>query len=103
MGIMSLKKRFDKRSTGVVFGLITPIIAFILFWQFKYGNKDLEELWYYMTLSSANRNDLMIFPLLPNMVMFYFSNFQWRWDEFTTGLVGTTIVLALPVVISLIV
>lgn len=102
MGFMKMKQRFDKRSTGIIFGVVTPIIAFIAFWQFKYGEKDVEQLWYYMTLNSANRNDLLIFPLLPNLVMFYFSNFQWRWDNFTTGLVGTTIGLSLPIVIALI-
>lgn len=103
MGNMNLKAKLDKRSIGIATGLILPIIAFFLFWQFKYGEKSPEQLWYYMTLNSANRNDLMIFPLLPNLVIFYFTNFQWRWDNFTTGLVGTTILLAIPVVITLIV
>ncbi|MDG0973596.1 MAG: hypothetical protein P8O07_05500 [Crocinitomicaceae bacterium] len=100
---MNLKAKLDKRSIGIAMGLILPIISFFLFWQFKYGEKSPQQLWYYMTLNSANRNDLMIFPLLPNLVIFYFTNFQWRWDNFTTGIVGTTILLAIPVVITLIV
>jgi hypothetical protein len=103
MGTVNLKAKLDKRSIGIAMGLILPIISFFLFWQFKYGEKSPEQLWYYMTLNSANRNDLMIFPLLPNLVIFYFTNFQWRWDNFTTGIVGTTILLAIPVVITLIV
>jgi hypothetical protein len=103
MGTVNLKAKLDKRSIGIAMGLILPIISFFLFWQFKYGEKSPQQLWYYMTLNSANRNDLMIFPLLPNLVIFYFTNFQWRWDNFTTGIVGTTILLAIPVVITLIV
>ncbi|MDB2697680.1 hypothetical protein N9Y29_00745 [Crocinitomicaceae bacterium] len=103
MGTVNLKAKLDKRSIGIAMGLIIPIISFFLFWQFKYGEKSPQQLWYYMTLNSANRNDLMIFPLLPNLVIFYFTNFQWRWDNFTTGIVGTTILLAIPVVITLIV
>jgi len=103
MGTVNLKAKLDKRSIGIAMGLILPIISFFLFWQFKYGEKSPQQLWYYMTLNSTNRNDLMIFPLLPNLVIFYFTNFQWRWDNFTTGIVGTTILLAVPVVITLIV
>lgn len=103
MGTVNLKAKLDKRSIGIAMGLILPIISFFLFWQFKYGEKSPQQLWYYLTLNSANRNDLMIFPLLPNLVIFYFTNFQWRWDNFTTGIVGTTILLAIPVVITLIV
>lgn len=103
MGTVNLKAKLDKRSIGIAMGLILPIISFFLFWQFKYGEKSPQQLWYYMTLNSTNRNDLMIFPLLPNLVIFYFTNFQWRWDNFTTGIVGTTILLAIPVVITLIV
>jgi len=103
MGTVNLKAKLDKRSIGIALGLILPIISFFLFWQFKYGEKSPEQLWDYMTWNSANRNDLMIFPLLPNLVIFYFTNFQWRWDNFTTGIVGTTILLAIPVVITLIV
>ena len=102
MGTVNLKAKLDKRSIGIAMGLILPIISFFLFWQFKYGEKSPQQLWYYMTLNSTNRNDLMIFPLLPNLVIFYFTNFQWRWDNFTTGIVGTTILLAVPVVITLI-
>lgn len=96
-----LSVKLDKVSIGVTFGIIFPIISFILFWQIKYGEKDVEQLYYYMTLNSTNRNDLLIFPLLPNMVLFYLTNFQWRWDKFTVGLVATTIVLAIPTVIAL--
>lgn len=87
---------------GVLLGVVLPVIAFFIFWQIKYGEKDWEQLYYYITLNSANRNDLLIFPLLPNLVLFYFTNFQWRWDRFTLGIVATTVILAVPTVIALI-
>lgn len=99
--IQRLGKKLDHTWVGVTFALILPIVAFIIFWQVKYGAKDMEQLYYYMTMNSANRNDLLIFPLLPNMVIFYLTNFQWRWDRFTVGLVATTIILAIPTVIAL--
>jgi hypothetical protein len=95
-------KKFDKTKIGVILGVIMPIIAFILFWQFKYGEKDAEQLYYYMSHNSGNRNDLLIFPLIPNLLLFYFTNFQWRWDKLTYGLVAATLALAIPIVISLI-
>ena len=99
--VNKLGQQLDRRWIGATFAFVLPIIAFILFWQIKYGEKDAEQLYYYLTLNSVNRNDLLIFPLLPNMVLFYLTNFQWRWDEFTVGLVATTIILAVPVVIAL--
>ncbi|MGM0479580.1 MAG: hypothetical protein ACQERC_10185 [Bacteroidota bacterium] len=95
-------KRMDYTWVGVLAAVVLPVIAFFLFWQIKYGEKDWEQLYYYITLNSANRNDLLIFPLLPNLVLFYFTNFQWRWDRFTLGIVATTVILAVPTVIALI-
>ena len=95
------RAKFDKTPIGIILGIVLPIVAFILFWQIKYGAKDAEQLYYYMSYHSGNRNDLLIFPIIPNLVLFYFTNFQWRWDKLTVGLVGTTIVLTIPIVISL--
>jgi hypothetical protein len=97
-----MKEKLDKKWVGIATGLILPIIAFLLFWYFKYGEKSAEQLWDYMTSNSENRNDLLIFHIPPNLVVFYFTNFQWRLDQFTTGIVGTTILLTIPVVIALI-
>lgn len=95
-------KKLDKTPIGVICGVILPIIAFVVFWQYRYGAKDAEQLYYYMSHNSANRSDLLIFSLIPNLVLFYFTNFQWRWDKLTVGLVATTITLTIPIVISLI-
>ncbi|MDX1653496.1 MAG: hypothetical protein R3277_13440 [Brumimicrobium sp.] len=95
-------KKFDKTNMGVLFGLLLPVITFLLFWQINMGDKNLEQLYYYMSHNSTNRNDLLIFPMLPNLILFYFTNFQWRWDRFTVGLVAVTLILTVPIVISLV-
>lgn len=100
---MSWKTKIDKWQWGVGLGIALPIIAFFVFWQWKYSDRNWEQLWNFMTLTSANRNNILIFPLVPNLILFYFSNFLYRLDKFTVGLVGTTILLAVPVVISLVV
>lgn len=98
MGIISkLGKKLDNRKMGVVFGIVLPIIGFIIFWQWKQGERTLSEVFHFMASSSGNRNELLIFPIIPNLLLFYFTNFQWRWDRFTTGLVGVTIFLTVVV------
>lgn len=102
MGIMSFKKKVDKWQVGVIVGVILPIIAFFVFWEWKYTGWSWERLFNFMLATADNRNNLLIFPLVPNLILFYFSNFQLNWERFTQGLVGVTISLAIPVVISLV-
>jgi hypothetical protein len=98
MGVIeNLGKKLDSRMMGIIFGIVLPIIGFIVFWQWKHGEKTFSGLYHFMTSSSNNRNDLLIFSVIPNLLLFYFTNFQWRWDRFTTGLVGVTIVLTVVV------
>ena len=99
---MSWKTKVDKTAYGLITGITLPILAFFLYWSWRHGEKDFSQLWNFMLLSSDNRNEILIFPLVPNLILFYFSNFTYRLDKFTVGLVGTTIFLAIPVVIWLI-
>lgn len=94
-------KKVDHVWVGVVFALVIPVIAFFVFWKIKYSFMDAERLYYYMSSDAGNRKEMLVMPLIPNMVAFYFSNFQWRWDRFTVGLVATTLVLVVPIVIVL--
>lgn len=100
---MSWKRKLDKTYYGVSIGIALPIIAFFVYWSWRHGEKDFSQLWNFMKTSSNNRNEILIFPLVPNLILFYFSNFMYRLDRFTVGLVGVTIFLAIPVVIWLIV
>ncbi|WP_133122211.1 hypothetical protein [Brumimicrobium salinarum] len=95
--INKLGNKLDHRAVGLIFGVVLPIIGFIVFWQWKHGERTINEVFSFMASSSSNRNSLLIFPIIPNLLLFYFTNFQWRWDRFTTGLVAVTIVLTVIV------
>lgn len=98
MGIINkLGNKLDKQKLGLLFGIVLPIIGFIIFWQWKHGQKSLSDIYRFMRSTSNNRNELLIFPIIPNLLLFYFTNFRWRWDRFTTGLVGVTIFLTVIV------
>ena len=75
MGVIDkLGKKLDSRMMGVVFGIGLTIIGFVVFWQWKHGDKSFGELYHHL---------------------------YWRWDKFTTGLVAVTIVLT--VIIALLI
>lgn len=97
------KNKLDKKLIGALTGTIFPIIAFLIYWQWKLPDRDWEQLMYFIKLSSDNRNGILVFSLVPNLIIFYFSNFQLRLDQFTMGLVGITLALAIPIVISLVI
>lgn len=100
---MSFKQKIDKPLVGGILALVLPILGFLFFKELNHSNKSLEQLWRFMKASANNRNELVIFPLIPNLVLFYFTNYQLRWDKFTQGLVFVTVILALGVVVSLVV
>jgi len=98
MGVIdNLGKKLDKRSTGAIVAIVLTVIGFTIFWQWKHSDRTFSELYALLSASENNRNDMLVFSLIPNLLLFYFTNFQWRWDRFTTGLVGVTIILAVVV------
>ncbi|MDX1445096.1 hypothetical protein [Lishizhenia sp.] len=99
---MSFKQKIDKPLVGGIVALVLPVLGFLFFKELNYAHKPWDQLWRFMKASANNRNELVIFPLIPNLVLFYFSNYQWRWDKFTQGLVFVTVILGLGVVISLV-
>lgn len=100
MGVINkLGNKLDSQRIGLIFGLVLPILGFLIFWQWKLSDKTFNELYSYLRASSSNRNEFLIFPLIPNLLLFYFTNFQWRWDKFTAGLVAVTISLTVIVTI----
>lgn len=100
---MKILQKIDKPIYGAVLALVLPILGFLFFKELNYPEKSYEQIYRFMKGSANNRNELVIFPLIPNLVLFYFSNYQWRLDKFTQGLVFITVFLALGVVISLVV
>lgn len=82
-------------------GFALPILTLFIFMSFKF-NGTLSEFIGYLAASKGNRNDPLILAMIPNLVLFYLSNFQFRWHQFTVGLVGVTLLFTIPLVISLI-
>ena len=91
-------QRFDKTLHGVIIGSILPIFGFILSYYIKtIGNYEMGFDAYMDAAinSSPYQQDILIFCLMPNMFLFYLTNFRWNIYEFTKGLVAVTLLLGL--------
>jgi hypothetical protein len=97
-----MKAKLDKTYVGIIFGAILPIIGFFAFWQFKFDSFNLSSYIDFLMADKVNRNNPLVFSMIPNLALFYFSNFQFKWFQFTVGLVGVTLLYTIPIVISLI-
>jgi hypothetical protein len=96
-----MKTKLDKTYIGILVGAILPLIAFIAFWQFKFDSFKFSSYIEFLMADKTNRNNPLVFTMIPNLVLFYFSNFQFKWFQFTAGLVGITLIYTIPIVISL--
>ncbi|MEO9548118.1 MAG: hypothetical protein ABJF27_00950 [Crocinitomicaceae bacterium] len=91
--------KYDKTINGLIAGIILPIIGFFLSYLIKGGQVSFDD---YVSLTfnqSSDQQDILILSLIPNMFMFYLSNFRWGLNDFTKGLVGTTIVLLIALIL----
>lgn len=91
-------KKYDKALIGVLFGAILPIIGFFISYPIKGGSFSFSE-YLYVAFDEYNRNDVFILAMIPNMLLFYLTNFRWNLNEFTKGLVAVTILLVLMICI----
>ncbi len=94
-------KKYDKAVIGVTVGLVFTILGYFLSYPIltrTYADYTLERYFYY-TVNGPDRQQILIFSLLPNMFLFYFVNFRWNLGEFTKGLVAITLLLGLLLVI----
>ncbi len=91
--------KLDKVSIGLIFGIILPILGFFGSYFVKGGNVTFDEYVSLATNMNADQQDILIFCLIPNMFMFYLSNFRWQLNEFTKGLVGVTIVALIALIL----
>ena len=91
--------KIDKVSIGLIFGIILPIIGFFASFMVKGGQVTFDEYVALAMNTNADQQDILIFCLIPNMFMFYLSNFRWQFNEFTKGLVGVTIVLLIGLIL----
>ncbi len=93
-------QKLDKTYIGVLFGVVLPLMAFVVYWKLN-SPDTFSDFLSYIAASSRNRNNPLVFSMIPNLVLFYLSNFQFKINNFTVGLVGATLFYAIPIVISL--
>lgn len=90
-------EKYDKTIYGVILGAILPVIGFFLSYLVKTRGTAID-FDTYMDLTfkgSSDQQDILIFCLIPNMLLFYFTNFRWNFYEMTKGLVGVTLVFGI--------
>lgn len=95
-------EKLDRIHWGVIFALVLTVLGFLLSYPVLTRGEigwDFTRYINYAKAGGPHRQNILIFSLLPNMFMFYLSNFRWSLYEFTKGLVGTTLVLGLILVI----
>lgn len=93
-------EKYDKMSYGIIVGIILTVGGFFLSYPILTRGTDMAFADYINYVQhGADRQNIMIFCLLPNMFLFYFTNFRWHLNGFTKGLVGVTLLFGLLLVI----
>ena len=92
--------KIDKIIYGVLIGSVLPVLGFFLAYivKTKGTNVTFDQFVHLAFQQNEQQMEILIFCMIPNMLMFYFSNFRYRWDDFTKGLVGTTLVALLALI-----
>lgn len=90
-------RKMDKVLYGVIAGLILPVIGFFISYPIMKTPWLTFEKYVWYAMYTENQQNILIFCMIPNMLLFYFTNFRWDWGNFTKGLVGVTLVLMLGV------
>ena len=101
------KNKINKIKYGIIAGLTLPVLGFFIgflakggnmsfstFWQIFTQNHDLLHLNDLKLIYQDTRQSTVMFCLLSNMLVFYFSFFKNKLDRFSTGLVFITLLLA---------
>ena len=93
-------KKYDKAVLGVIIGTLLPILGFLIAYPVLTRGENIPfEQFVRHAQSGPYSQNIMIFSMLPNMFLFYFTNFRWNLIGFTKGLVAVTILLGLMLVI----
>ena len=87
--------KFDKLIYGIIAGLILPVIGFFISYPIKKLPTMTLSKYFDEAMGGMNQQDILIFCLIPNMLLFYLTNWRWNMYEATKGLVGTTLALLL--------
>ena len=101
MSFQKKLKKYDKISFGLIVGLFLIVVGFILSYFVKTAGLHIPFGEYFSNnlLHSDDKMDIVIFSMIPNMLLFYFVNFKWAMYDFTKGIVGITLVMAILVII----
>lgn len=94
MGFLVMEK-YDKTIYGVIAGLILPVLGFLISFPIKKLPSTTFEQYVNYAMGGDNQQDILIFCMIPNMLLFYFTNFRWNTYNLTKGLVGVTLILGL--------
>jgi hypothetical protein len=93
------KPKIDTLFYGILIGVILPIIGFFVSYYVKKSpGVDFARYVDMAFVKNEQQKDILIFCLLPNLFMFYFSNFRFGWYNFTKGLVSMTVIAVLALV-----
>ena len=101
------KNKINKIKYGIIAGLTFPVLGFFIGFLAKGGNMSFSTFWQIFTqnhdllhvndlklIYQDTRQSTVMFCLLSNMLVFYFSFFKNKLDRFSTGLVFITLLLA---------
>lgn len=97
----NFKNKIDNKTIGIIVGIVLPVITFFIYINIAYSSTSYSGIYNVLTVSSGSRFEPFTYALIPNFVLFYLTNYQFRIDKFSYGLVISTIVLSIFVVISL--
>tara|TARA_B100001287_G_scaffold125390_1_gene105671 strand:+ start:8357 stop:8710 length:354 start_codon:yes stop_codon:yes gene_type:complete len=97
--------KYNKFNTGMISGILFPFIGFFISFLII-GGESFSTFWE-IFLKDANiyksevqdfyketRQNVLMFCLMSNLLLFYFSFFLFKIDQFSKGLVFITLILA---------
>jgi hypothetical protein len=92
-------KKYDTVWHGIIVAIILVIVGFVLSYFVKgYPTVSFTRYLKLLSYGGSDRMDILIFSILPNMVLFYFTNFRWQLYEFIKGLVLVSVLFCLAIV-----
>lgn len=96
---MTFFEKADKTYYGIIVACLLPFVGFIISYYIGKAPSMLDHAKEMMNPYSSIQQDILIMCLIPNMFLFYFTNFRWNMYQFTKGLVATTILMGLALFI----
>jgi len=101
MSFVDKLKKYDNVWVGIIAAIVLLVVGFLLSYLVKgYPAIGFSRYVGFLTNGSSDRMDILIFSLLPNMLLFYFTNFRWQFYEFVKGLVAVSVLFCLLIVVT---